>query len=533
MNNEININNSLKNPKSISLATKTKIIRNSFWSLLRHAVSMAISFMIIPYMLYRLGTEKYGVWALVGIISSVGQISDFGLGLTLVKSVAELNITMDHERINKIASSVFFFSIFVGGFILGLAFIFDNIILRSILKMPNNYWTDIIYIYYGTVIVMVVNLLMGCFSSLLIGLQKIGIVNLILFFYSVANAMLVYIFLNAGMGLRGLVLVNGITSVGMCIANAYIAKKHLPRLQIKLTLFKISELKILLSYGINMQVSSLMSLLGDPLNKILLTNIVGVNQVSYYDIASRLSIQLRTFFVQAITPLLPASSELFYLHGKEPLLKIFRMTLRYLFLFGFPIYAIVLIVSRDFINIWLGNCYSLTILAFQILLVSHFFSLLVVSIYVMFQGIGLAKYCSLISIETGILSAIFCIIFGLEFKFVGIVFGISFALILTSIHTFYLFVKYFDVKPSALLDMISIKAMVIFCCIVLTFSYIDYSEHFSWSLIGIIIAAFLLFAIYLFSLSLFKCFSKKDSDLITSLFPNTLHKVLTRIIFRI
>ena len=72
-------------PKSL-----TKIVfKNSIFSVSSYFVQFIIVFVVTPYMLHKLGTTLFGIWALVSVVTSYTQLADFGIGRSIIKFVAE------------------------------------------------------------------------------------------------------------------------------------------------------------------------------------------------------------------------------------------------------------------------------------------------------------------------------------------------------------------------------------------------------------------------------------------------------------
>ena len=82
-----------------------KVARGSLSGLVRYVVALPITFFITPYILKTLGPDQFGIWALVGVLGTFIQLSDFGVGVTLVKYVAEINAVGDTAQLNAMIST--------------------------------------------------------------------------------------------------------------------------------------------------------------------------------------------------------------------------------------------------------------------------------------------------------------------------------------------------------------------------------------------------------------------------------------------
>lgn len=71
------------------LITGSLLARNTLWSILGQFVSMLAAFVAIPHLVHGLGTERFGVIAIIWSVIGYFGLLDFGLARSLIQSVAE------------------------------------------------------------------------------------------------------------------------------------------------------------------------------------------------------------------------------------------------------------------------------------------------------------------------------------------------------------------------------------------------------------------------------------------------------------
>ena len=86
---------------SISL----KIIRNTVFNIAGRSWSVLVSLVLTPYILHRIGMERFGIWALAGSLTGYFSLLDFGVGASFVKYIAEFNARNEHEKVNQLVNS--------------------------------------------------------------------------------------------------------------------------------------------------------------------------------------------------------------------------------------------------------------------------------------------------------------------------------------------------------------------------------------------------------------------------------------------
>src|SRR5882672_3488569 len=67
------------------------IARNTAFNLLGRLVYLVGWTLVTPYMLHRLGAERFGLWSLLTVISGLYLTFDLGLSSALTKFVAEFH----------------------------------------------------------------------------------------------------------------------------------------------------------------------------------------------------------------------------------------------------------------------------------------------------------------------------------------------------------------------------------------------------------------------------------------------------------
>src|SRR4029078_2758549 len=67
----------------------TKVVKGSLWTLGGQVLPMMVSFFATPFVIRFLGSEKYGVLILVGLIPTYFSFADFGMGIASTKFGSE------------------------------------------------------------------------------------------------------------------------------------------------------------------------------------------------------------------------------------------------------------------------------------------------------------------------------------------------------------------------------------------------------------------------------------------------------------
>lgn len=426
-----------------------KVVRNSAASVLRFMISLPIPFIILPLMVHRLGTVRYGIWALTSVLSQFAQLGDFGISFMLIKSVSEMKAVQDIARLGSILSTALVLYTMVAGAIGLLTVAFTGILVHQVFYIPGALIGDAKFVLTGVVCFFCVNLVFSIFTSVLNGLQRMDVSNGIAFASTIMNAIGVVVALSMGLGLRGLVINNGFVTLCSGLAGWLAVRKVEPGIRLAPSMFCRRELKGMLAYGTNIQIISIANLAGDPLVKTLISRIVGIESVAYYDIAVRLIYPIRSLFVQAVAPLMPFTAELAAMADKGTIVSLYKRSTRYIILSAVPLLALIFISATAFLRSWIGPGYEATAWTLRIMLIANLVSIISLPIGNILT-ITHVRLMAIFGIANGLLLAVACVLLGRFWGYSGIIVGYGLTMTSLSILGFFVFWRVFDIRPNSL-----------------------------------------------------------------------------------
>jgi len=392
------------------------VARNNIFNTADFFIQIIIAAIITPYTLHKLGITLFGVWAIIGVVTSYAYLGDLGMGRALIKFIAEYDGKRDYSGMNRIlntAMTIYFFSASTIGIVL---VIFRNFFVVKLFRIPPELYNVAIFVYIFTVVIFFINITFGAIDSFLQGLQRLDITQGVSSVSSIINAVGVFVVLEAGFGLKGLILKNGVVSLITILANFYFARRLFPFIRINPFLFCKEKLRQIFSFSINVELSYFARLLLDPINKILLTNFLSLNYVALYEVAMRIINLVVKFIRSALASIFPVGTKLYASEGKGRMKEFYLRSLRYLTLIAAPLFSLLLLFAVPFIKIWLGEGFRVSSATLQILALPWFISVLSIPAFLLVQSIGfprLSLYSVIIyGIANLILAYLFVYLFG-------------------------------------------------------------------------------------------------------------------------
>jgi len=485
-----------------------RIFRNSLFSFGSSSISLPINFFLIPYVLAKIGKEGYGLWALIGVIANYQVFVDFGLTSTLVRFVAKEETDRKYKNVNEYLATSFvtFLVLWLAAYTILL--IFSRPIAVHVLRVQQN--IDIaVFLITISGFCVILNLSAGLFKSILDGAQRMEISNSLLIIQTLISALGTFCVLQMGLGLRGLGINLALISVVNLIASFYVIRRTFPHVKINPFLFRRERLKEMLAYSINLQLSGLLRMWIEPLNKILISNLFSITYVGYYEIALKLSSSLTSILRSGLMPIFPASAEMNQISGLKKVDALRLKSIKFMYPMAFFAYVLMISAAPNFIRIWLGPEYHIVSSLTIVFLIGAFVSILNTPAYVILNGIGYARDVTKSTLSAVAVNVTFALGLAFLFGFMGFCIGYSISMVYGFFAINYFYVKRFGQSAKMYKCYANIK-VIIANAIVFVLAFLLKQQFYlsNYFLIGIY--CFFASIIYIYLIYVFKIFNQDD-----------------------
>jgi len=340
----------------------------------------------------KLGYEKYGLWLILSTILTFVQLGNLGLMPVIIKIVAQEYELKNFKSIIKYVTTALYSLIFSGA-ILVLLLIFSKGLVVDAFKLNNANAEIISNLLPFMAVFSVYIFLVQVYTSTLSGLGYMNISNYVESMGRFIALIVAVILIDNGMGIYGLFWGTITSYLIVHIVITIIIRKKLG----KVSFIKISDLdsgclKKLLSLSYGVFGGSIVVMLVNPFNKLILSRLAGPSAVSVYEISFNASMQLRALFESAFKSIIPEISRCKTLLDENKLNYIdfiVKQSNRLIKYIAIPVWLFAIILSDYILDIWLiNNIDNSLYLSFKVMLVAIFISLLGVPYYYILIGLG-------------------------------------------------------------------------------------------------------------------------------------------------
>ena len=316
-------------------------------------VAAALAFVISPLLVRGLGTERYGVWALVAEILAYYLMLDFGVRGAVAHFVARHLAKSDSIRANATLATAFWILLPIGilasAFGCGLAYFLPDLFgIESISRREIFVAMSIMALTIG------LSLPMETFSAALRGSQRLDLINAVEVIGQLVSGLAILLVLREGGLLIAVTLAQASARVLRWVLLAVLASRHIPGFSIWPRNFRRAESTGLLRLGGRKIAIDIAQLISSRTDLLVVGSFLGVQWVAFYSLARMVPLQISAMnlsITQAFTPWLTD------LHAREK-----SNELRRSFLFGSSVSVLYSLLSavcvggfiHYFLRLWVG-----------------------------------------------------------------------------------------------------------------------------------------------------------------------------------
>jgi len=453
-----------------------------------------ISFIASPIILKLTSQTLYGFW--ITIISILGYLAltDLGLGMSLVRLVVNHNLKGNSKALNDIINTTFF--TFCG---IGMLFLIIGISISTYLpswfEIPQEELLLVLSTYRVAIISGALALPLSVFSSIIVGFQKMSVLNISTNIISIVGVILSIILLYLGIGLVALPLASLFTIIVGGIVNFFYSRKYFPGLKLDISAFNRADLKELFSIGGYFQLGRVSNTVALSSDNIIISGALGSGYVTPYAFTSKLPIMFSVTLASKLpNAIFPAMTDLFANNEIDKLKQIYKRLTFFAVRFAFFVGAFVYILNPQFIKLWVGQeNYGGDLLNFIFVLFVIFDVIYRTTTAIVFASGDLKNYSIAASLEA-ILNITLSLILVGPFGLVGIVLGTLISKLLTTgFYTPYWVCRKLGLRLNHLVKKSIIPPIILSVpsiCITLTFAhFLPLNIGWFWLiLVGIILA---------------------------------------------
>lgn len=326
---------------------------NAAVSMAGKVIYLASRVALPPVILHHMSLEEYGIWACSFVVISYLGMGAFGVSNVYVRYVAEYHARGETERINRLVSTGLVLTTGIGAILLGLLWWALPAVL-PLLNIPAELQERAFLVVFAACAVFLVELSVGAFGHVLIGLHRLAAQTVVWVGTSVLEAVLIVALLAGGGGVYGLLAAFAARLSLAVVAYAVLCARALPGLSVRLRHVDRESLRLFCGYGTVVQLAGVLGIFLYSVEKVIAGLFLGVGAAGLFDVGEKFAVMVSGIPASLNGALLPAISHLNRTAAREQARELYLAASRCISLFGGLLMAFLAAFAGPVIAAWLG-----------------------------------------------------------------------------------------------------------------------------------------------------------------------------------
>lgn len=205
--------------------TSVSMTRGVLLNVASQVVLAATGFFLTAFLVHRLGASDFGAWVLIGSVLAYSSLLDFGVGLTVMRFVAEVAHLPDRDQANRLISSAVVVYTSVGLVVLVGGLVFAPQIADLFTIAPSAH-DRFILAFRISVVGLAVTFPSAVWTAALQGLRDFARLNLILVAQTLSVMFAEITVVALGYNIVALAIVNAVGSIVLFLGKRAMARRH-------------------------------------------------------------------------------------------------------------------------------------------------------------------------------------------------------------------------------------------------------------------------------------------------------------------
>lgn len=277
--------------------------KNSLSGVGQLVLTAGLTFFSIPVFIRSLGPEAYGAFSIVTLAGNLNIFANLGLNTALLKFLSVQGKSKESDY--DIAVTLGLLLVIMLPLSL-LAISQQANILQGLLGLSDTLYGQVASLYQCVVVANLIILLGQTFTTILDSQQRMYLTNFYQLIYSVLywGGIIAVVSLGHGMSEIGIVILGAaVVWFGMVVVAAWRTWGSLHLSGLGTAAGRIARKQI--SFSSNVYAAGLLTMLFEPMTKVLVARLIGVREVGYLEIAYKIRSQLWALVTKVTYPLYP------------------------------------------------------------------------------------------------------------------------------------------------------------------------------------------------------------------------------------
>ena len=281
--------------------------RNASWSTIDYLVLPLLLLLVLPYLVFRLGSDRFGIWTLVNALTGLTGVFQFGLSDATIKYVSSYRAREDWRGVHRVVRSTLSVYGLLGFLTAVAAYAIAPLLAHHVFRIEPALQPMAISAIRVGGIGMAVRFLSSVFSAAVQGCERYDLSARVTIPVKALTMLAVVSLAALGLSVPAILWATVAISAGGAVATALVARRLVPGMVIWPSLDR-SALREVFGFGLYSWLQSIASTVFAQADLLLVGALLGTTTVTYYSVCQRLAAQIHALPAAGSSFLFPLSS---------------------------------------------------------------------------------------------------------------------------------------------------------------------------------------------------------------------------------
>jgi O-antigen/teichoic acid export membrane protein len=365
-----------------------RLSRNAFHNSSALLLPAVLSLVATPFIVHRLGDERFGLYMLTLSAVGFGGLLDLGLDTAATKYVAEGYARKDLHGLSGVLNVLLTTRLFLGALMGAVGFVCASSLSTRVLAVAPRLIPDATYLVRLASVSVGISMVVGTLASLPRAAHRFDITSRITLAASLSLTLITVGLVSVGRGIRE-VAVAELAVTGLQLAAYWRVSRNLfPEWRFKPSLETL-WLKKLAGFGGLVAMGNLTAIIFVHVNRILVGRFLGAAAVTYFTVPWSVTARLTQIIYSLAEVVTPLASSLTASASIAELVRVYRRVTKVVLLLCGTVAIPLFLAAGDLLAVWMGPEFaqrSGSVL--RVLVVSTALQSLAMVAYVVLTGMG-------------------------------------------------------------------------------------------------------------------------------------------------
>lgn len=320
------------------------------------AIGAAIQFLMMPFLIHRLGDTQYGIWVLIISFTGFLGLFDFGVSGSVVKYVAEFRAKGDSDSLRSVCSSAYYVFLAAGVLAFAVSFVMAFGFLHHF-NIPRGEISDARWVTLIIGLQVGLTLPLGFFTGYMRGIQRYDHVAAISLAILLVRSLFIVIAVLMGYRLIAIALAHLVSTMAAGAIRAIYVFRADPGLKLRPGLITRDTLVTVSRYSFLIFLYYVATRFIFSSGNLVIGYYLTAAAITLYSIPQRLVDELHVV-VMSTGVLQPTVSDLEARSQNARVRRVLVNATKYSMMVVLPVVVIYLVVGDAFISLWMGAKYG-------------------------------------------------------------------------------------------------------------------------------------------------------------------------------